>query len=184
MADLLFDPARSTVRVRTYAEGFFSKLAHDVEFLCEGVSGRASGVTEEDVAGGSASLEFPIGRIAIAGVLDGDRVDTAKLSGWERSEIVAKMQRDVFRATSAAVLRVAVAMEGSRAKLRVEPPVGGPVEIITTPTIQRDGAGVRAKGRAELSLSKLGSAVVRGPMNAFRMKDVVEIHFDVGFYPA
>jgi len=43
------------------------------------------------------------------------------------------------------------------------------------------GSAARVRGDLVVSLSALGSSTVKGPMNAFRVKDAVEISFDVVF---
>jgi hypothetical protein len=37
----------------------------------------------------------------------------------------------------------------------------------------------RVSGRLELSIAGLGGGTVKGPMNAFRVKDTVEVLFDL-----
>jgi hypothetical protein len=50
-------------------------------------------------------------------------------------------------------------------------------------SLHPDGNGVRAAGKLEVSLYAIGSDVVKGPMNAFRVKDRVLVTFDVVFAP-
>ena len=178
MTDLLFDPNSSRVRIRTFAEGLFARLAHDLELACKDLSGRAR-------LGGSATLEVPIGRIEVAGVLQGDRVDERTLSASDRDDILGKMRKDVFQSGASASVRVEVTVDGGSAKIRIVPPNGRAVERTTRPKITEEADGkVRVSGTIDLSLAAIGSATVKGPMNAFRVKDRVEILFDVVFAPA
>lgn len=175
MARSQLDPAKTKIRVRTFAEGLFSRLAHDLELDCAGVRGeleRASGAA-------TATLEVPLDRITVAGTLKSGRVDPAGLSPSDRADVLSKMRKDVFHATDG-VVRVEARLDAStsRARLRVIPPKGPSVETTVSITVT-DGA--IASGQVELSLSALGSDVVRGPMNAFRIKDVVEVRFEVAF---
>jgi hypothetical protein len=51
------------------------------------------------------------------------------------------------------------------------------------PEKQNDGS-MRVEGKLDISLNAFGSDPVKGPMNAFRVKDIVEVHFDLVFQPA
>jgi hypothetical protein len=94
------------------------------------------------------------------------------------------MQKDVFhtRPGGNAVVRVEGSLDAGKATIRVVPPHGLTVERSTAVRVEPAGAnGQRASGKVELSLSALGSDVVKGPMNAFRVKDDVEVMFDIVF---
>src|SRR4051812_2024020 len=91
---LVLDPAKSRVRLHTFAEGLFSRLAHDLELECHGIEG--TGERRGD-GSGSASIRLPIGRIEVAGALKGGRVDSHALSPSDREEILRKMRKDVFQ---------------------------------------------------------------------------------------
>jgi hypothetical protein len=106
------------------------------------------------------------------------------LTPQERKEAAAKMQQDVFHAGPDAVVRVEAHLEGSAARVRVAPPNGKAVEVVVRPDVRVEGESVRAIGSFEISLAALGSDVVKGPMNAFRVKDKVKVLFDVVFAPA
>ena len=60
MADLLLDPAKSRVRIRTFAEGLFAKLAHDIELECKKLEGRASR-NDDSLTMGTATVDVPVG---------------------------------------------------------------------------------------------------------------------------
>lgn len=184
VTDLVLDPARSRVRLQTFAEGLLARLAHDLELACGDLSGTASRADGGSTTTGTASIEAPIRAIAIAGVLGKDgRVDERGLSTSEKSDAATKMRHDVFHAGHDGVVRVEVELEGTSARVRVAPPRGKAVEVIVRPEVRAEGDALRATGTFDLSLSALGSDVVKGPMNAFRVKDKVKVLFDVLFAP-
>ena len=191
MTDLVLDAARSRVRLQTFAEGLLARLAHDLELACTNLSGtasragKASASASASASTGTASIEAPLRGIIVAGVLCKDgRVDERSLSASEKSDAVIKMQHDVFHAHHDGVVRVEVQLDGSSARLCVAPPNGKSVEVVVRPELSAEGEGLRATGSFEISLAALGSDVVKGPMNAFRVKDKVKVLFDVVFAPA
>lgn len=179
MADLHLVVDASRVRIRTFAEGLFARLAHDLELVA-----KPSGTATRAERGGTATLEFPLHAIEVAGVLGKDgRIDASAMSASDRRDCLAKMHADVFRANASAVVRVEVHVEGTSARVRIVPPNGKSVEKTTTVTIREGEDRVVVTGTVRLSLSALGSATVKGPMNAFRVKDEIEVLFDGTFAP-
>src|SRR4051812_42846316 len=83
---LVLDPQASTVVIRTYAEGLFARLAHDLELACTRLDG-----TSDD--GRRARIEVSVGSIEVRGILGG-----GTLSPSEESDCLAKMRREVFHA--------------------------------------------------------------------------------------
>lgn len=188
MTKLVLDAARSRLRIRTFAEGMFARLAHDLELTCGGLSGAAErGVAparDPREANGTAKLDVPIARIEVSGTVKDGRLDPRGLSASDREDVLAKMQRDVFHARDAgAVVRVEATLEGGEMRVKVLPPNGRALERSASVRLAPEGDGIRASGTLELSLAGLGSDVVKGPMNAFRVKDRVEVDFEVVFAP-
>ena len=185
VTDLVLDPARSRVRIHTYAEGLFARLAHDLELTCGGLSGRATAATGGRTDAGSATIEAPLRGLAVAGVVGRDgRVDDRGLNPTERRDCIAKMYTDVFHARPDAMVLVQVQRDGASARVRIVPPNGKAVEVVIRPEVVPDGGDLRASGSFEVSLMAIGSDVVKGPMGAFRVKDLVKVSFDVVFAPA
>lgn len=183
MPDLVLDTAKSRVRLQTFAEGLLARLAHDLELSCGALTGT---VTHDGASApkGDASLTAPVRAIAISGVLGKDgRVDERGLSPSEKADAAAKMQHDVFHASGDAVVKIEAHLDGPSARVRVVPPNGKSVEVIVRPDVRAEGDTLHATGTFELSLSALGSDVVKGPMGAFRVKDKVKVLFDVVFAP-
>ena len=181
MSDLLLDTARSRVLIHTFAEGLFARLAHDLELACGGLTGTATRTAE---GAGTARVEVTLRAIAVSGVIGTDgRLDERALSPSDRREIATKVQQDVFRAGPDAVVRVEATLEGPRARVRFSPPNGKGVEVVVEPELTSDGAELRARGGFEISLTSIGSSVIKAPMGAFRVKDHVRVTFDVVFVP-
>jgi hypothetical protein len=183
VTELLLDPAKSRVRIRTFAEGLFAKLAHDLELTCGKLEGRASR-NDDSLTIGTATVDVPVGGIEVAGVLKGDTVDERGLSPSDRTDCLEKMRKDVFQCGPSGTVRVHVVLDGGSARVKIVPPNGRSIERTARPTVTDDGEGrVRVKGAVDVSLASIGSATVKGPMNAFRVKDRVEILFDIVFAP-
>lgn len=183
MSKLTVAPDKSQIRIRTFAEGLFSRLAHDLELVCRGIEGTAERPSAET---GSASLEVPIAKIDVAGTLKSGRVDPAGLSPSDRDDVLRKMRRDVFHTSDGSgSVRVEATVEAGKARVRVVPPNGRAVERSVSVRMEPAAdSAARVSGSFELSLDALGSDVVKGPMNAFRVKDTVEVLFDVAFVDA
>jgi hypothetical protein len=185
VTDLVLDPARSRVRIHTFAEGLFARLAHDLELACGDLSGHATHAAGGRTDAGSASIEAPLRGFAVAGVVGRDgRVDERGLNPSERRDCIAKMYTDVFHARPDAMVLVQLQLDGASARVRVVPPNGKAVEMVIAPEVVADGGGFRASGAFEISLMAIGSDVVKGPLGAFRVKDLVRVSFDVVFAPA
>ena len=179
MTDLALDPAASGVRIHTFAEGLFARLAHDLELVCGSLSGSASRATK------SAVIEAPLAAIEVVGVLRDGRVDDRALSAGERRDIVEKMRREVFHVRPEALADARVRVEATPEALRLLLPSGAaiaiPLALAARPELRDEGATLCASGSFEVSLSAIGSDVVKGPMNAFRVKDRVVVVYDVVF---
>jgi hypothetical protein len=179
---LLLDPARSAVRIQTFAEGMLARLAHDLELGCEDLSGHA----EPAASGWVARVRAPIDRIIVRGFLKNGRLEP-EVKASDKDDILRKMRKEVFHQTSATdAVEVAVEIAdvspgGERPlKVRLVPPRGRAVErTVSARILEAD----RASGSLRLSLSELGSDPVKGPMNAFRVKDEVVVRFDLVFAP-
>lgn len=180
---LVLDSEKSLVRVRTFAEGFLAKLAHDLELVCRDLRGDAERSSEQR---GSARVEVAVSGIEIGGILKNGYVDANGLSGFERSEAISKMRKDVFQANaSSAIVRASATAEGTTARYAFAFPNGREVSRDGAFTIvEESDAMLRVSGSVSLSLQAIGSATVKGPMNAFRVKDAIEVLFELMFTPA
>ena len=181
MTDLVLDASKSLVRIHTFAEGLLARLAHDLEL----VAGDLSGTATSEGAAGTASIEAPLRGLTVGGIVAKDgHIDERGLSANERKDCIAKMHHDVFHATPDEAVRLEVKLDGDSARVRVVPPHGRAVETVVRAVVKAEGEALRATGSFEISLAAIGSDVVKGPMNAFRVKDKVKVTFDVVFGPA
>jgi hypothetical protein len=151
-----------TVRILTFAEGLFSRLAHDLEL---GVDLSDAAITDAE-----ATLRVPLADIVVRGVRKDGRVDPSVLSASDQRDILAKMKKDVFHVADGVIEVVA-----TRTTVTVKPPRG---PAVSRP-LRLDFDGEGAKGSFDLSLAALGSDPVKGPMNAFRVKDRVAVELEV-----
>ncbi len=178
MTDLVLDDRESRIRIHTYAEGLFARLAHDLELVCGAVSGVASKEAR------AATIEASVAGIEVAGVLKDGHVDDRTLSAGEKRDILDKMRREVFHAGADARVRIeATLADGGAARVRIVMPNGRAVEATSRPDVRDQDGVVRASGSLDLSLAAIGSDVVKGPMNAFRVKDRVVVQYDVVLRP-
>jgi len=181
VTELVLDAARSRVRIQTFAEGLLARLAHNLELHC----GELSGAASHEGKTGTASIEAPLRGITVAGVLGKDgRTDDRGLSPAERRDAIAKMQHDVFHSGAEGIVRVEAHLDGDAARVRIVPPNDRSVETVIRPDVRTEGDKVRATGTFEISLAAIGSDVVKGPMNAFRVKDKVKVIFELVFAAA
>jgi hypothetical protein len=171
VTDLALDAQTSSIRIHTFAEGLFARLAHDLELVCGSLRGSASREAQ------TATIEVPLSGIEVSGVLKNGRLDEGALSAGDRRDILDKMRREVFHASADAVVKIEAKLDGGDVRARLELPSGRTIETKTRATLNED----RVSGSIEISLSAIGSDVVKGPMNAFRVKDVVVVRFDVAF---
>lgn len=175
---LVLDESQSSIRIRTFAEGVFARLAHDLELRCGALS--ASGILDRDAGKGSCIVEVRLGAIEVTGVLANGTVDPRALSTSDRRDILEKMRREVFHASADAIVRVAGSRDPSP-EISVTFPSGRTVKVNPRARVEHDDTSVRVEGQCELSLRALGSDNVKGPMGAFRVKDRVEVLFDLRF---
>lgn len=178
----VLDASRSRVRIYTFAEGLLARLAHDLELVSSHLSGVASSTTSDGTTIGTASVEAPLDAVTIAGALGADgRIDPGALSASDQRDALSKMKHDVFHTGAGAVIRIDAQYDGASARIRLTTPNGTSFTATAHPAVQAMGDAVHAKGTFEVSLSALGSHVVKGPMGAFRVKDRVKVAFEVVF---
>ena len=181
MRSYRLDSELSHITVHTYAEGMLARLAHDLELRWEALRGTAQGDPER--LEGSAELELPLKALTVTGILAKGQVDPGRLSERERGQIAEKMHEDVFHVASGAKpsVRVRAVLEGTHAAVRITMPGGTTLDARMPLAVANTPEGARVTGTLALSLSRLGASVIKGPMNAFRVKDSVEVHVALVF---
>ena len=171
------DPSRSSLRVFTYAEGLFARLAHDLELGIHEVEVRV------DFEGGNPRVvaHVPLASLRVEGVVKHGALRTDVLSEKDHHEILAKMRGDVFDGASPSDrLTLEASVSGSRVEGSLVLPSGKRValgfSLEATPGVD---AVAHVKGAFDLSLKQVAGADVKGPLGAFRISDRVHVSLDV-----
>jgi hypothetical protein len=163
------DPSRSRIAIHTFAEGFLSALAHDLELEARDLEGDATGTT--------CSLEIATASLGVVGVVKRGKVDRAVLSAGDRDTIERQIRQEVLRSATVTARGV---QDGRRAKIDVA--VGtGRATFECDVTATTSAAEATARGEVDVSLRALGIAPVKGPMGAFRVSDRVRVTFELVF---
>ena len=183
MTRLEFVAADSRLAIETRAKGLLAKLAHDLSIKAGDLVCTAS------IEGDALEMELRarVRGLVVEGVLRGKDIDRGTLSASDRSDIQRKIAADVLKANEVvATVRcsapgnvlepgrhdvsatVAVALGSARAETRTR----ASVEV---------GDRIHASGRAAIKLSSLRIEPVKGPLNAFRVDDEVEVVYDLVF---
>jgi hypothetical protein len=174
---LIVDPGVSKLIIRTRAAGMLARLAHDLEIEAASLRGQATR-QGEDLSG---ELFVSVASLRVVGALRVDRVDPTILSAGDRAEIERRLREEVLG--RAADVRVrGQRRAGDRAELTVELP-SGRADVSAAVQVSAEGERVRVEGRVELSLKRLGVAEIKGPLGAFRVRDDVEVRFDLTLRP-
>jgi hypothetical protein len=167
MAASLALDARSTIEVRTFAEGMLSSVAHNLCLRCEGVE--VTGRLDPEI---EATLLFPVERIRVFGTIRNGVVDESAPTGIERREIERRIREDVFPDTR----QIEVAVTPTEATVRWS---GGRVTLPLRLSVLTLEGRPRCHGSCSLSLRALGVKPIVGPLRAFRVRDLVEIHWEL-----
>jgi hypothetical protein len=164
------DLAASRLLIHTSATGLLARFAHDLEI--EG--SRIELDAQVDGKRWKATLRAPVAGLRVVGVRKGEQVRKDVLSQSDKDEIHRRLREQVF-----------VGLDAVRVEARGDAPEQGEATVILARGRQTvrlalrveagAGAGTTLSGRCTLSLSKLGVPEVKGPLNAFRVFDDVEI---------
>lgn len=175
MQKLTVDPTSHRLRIRTYAEGMFSALAHDLELEARevGVEASVDGDTFE------LRLTVPVESIRVVGVLKRGVVDPSVLKAGDKADIEQKIRREILDAASVTV-EAAGSLPAGKAKRDVRVKLGAREATLSAEVgVEARDDRYEVRGRAEVALSRLGIKPVKGPLGAFRLKDVVEVLCDL-----
>lgn len=183
MTKLTLDSASSKLTIHTWAEGMLSALAHDLELTAGGLS--ASGSQDGDEF--DLELTVPVSSIRVRGTVKGGQVDESGLKPGDKADVEKKIQKDVLKVTSVVAKVRGKAAEGDtevRCDVNVE--VGkGRSSVPTRASVERKASGeVVAKGSAMVKLSELSIKPIKGPLGSFKLKDGVEVSYELILKPA
>lgn len=171
------DARNSKITIRTRASGMLARLAHDLEIAATDFRGLAT----RDDNGFSGEISVAIAGLRVTGQLHGDRVDSAGISNSDRHEIERKIREEVFSGAREITIRGRGAA-WTNAEITVEAPHGKMPVSASIQGTETDG-DIRVTGRTELSLSRLGVKEIKGPLGAFKVKDAVEVLFEITLRP-
>jgi hypothetical protein len=185
MTALSFDSTTSSVTVETKAVGMLAKLAHDLSIDARGVTATA----EESGGKISVVLRATVAELKVRGARKGGSIDESALSASDRAEIERKIQKEVL---AAAEVVTSLSCDASLAKVaedgRRTVPATGNVEVgraratvSSSVTLQVSSGRVVAEGKVVLNLPALGISPPKGPLGAFKLKDDVEVVFQLSF---
>jgi hypothetical protein len=166
----VLDAQRSRVRLRTYAKGLLSALAHDLE-----LEALPTGTIEPEGDVWKASLEVKADAIKVLGVLRRGRVHTDVLSANDVKEIERKIREEILAPSPSIAIEVRGTPQRPDATIRMSPPRTGGAKPKATIEVKADDEVIEAKVKGTLSMRALGLAEVKGPLGAFVIKDDVEI---------
>lgn len=171
-------PARSRLSIETHATGLLSKLAHDLSISAKTLTGSG----EEANGEVRFELEVPVAGLAVEGVLRAGSVDSGVLSASDRREIERKIREEVLPHASVSIVIVSAGAwpPPERVSMDVTVALGARRATIKThAVVSVEGESRGFRGRLPLSTPALGMKPVKGPLNAFRVNDVVEVVFDL-----
>jgi hypothetical protein len=169
--NLRLDPTKSTIAVRTVAEGLLARLAHDLEIVGREMVGEGS----DEPA--TATVRIPPACLRVLGVVRDGRVNEGVLGASDRADIERRM-RD---ALGGGEITVVARLVAGRATLEVQTDRGRQVVELTVQLDPPGPGALRVRGSCALSLRALGVPPVKGPAGAFRLADQVEVRFDASF---
>jgi len=171
----------SRLAIETTAKGMLAKLAHDLTILSRDFSCTAT-LTD---AGADVTVRVPVRGLHVDGVRKRGVVDRSVLSSSDKSDIERKIREEVLT-SSEVVVTASVAdvpSDGTRsASTSATVEVGGKkAKAKVSATITALPDGIKASGRATVSLDSLAIPPVKGPLGAFRVDDAIEVVFDLAF---
>ncbi|WP_437680626.1 hypothetical protein [Sorangium sp. So ce131] len=179
MNELLLDPGASRLIVRTRAVGMLARLAHDLEITASDLRGRA----RLDGPSWTAEIAIDVRKLRVAGVVRGDRLDPDVLSAADRRDIEQRLQGEVLRGTDVVEVRASGATR-DRADVRVQVASGSAALSLPLTSRERGDGAVGVEGSCQVSLAALGVREVKGPLGAFKVRDGIEVLFDLTLRPA
>lgn len=176
-ATMIVDSSASKLAIRTRATGMLARLAHDLELEVSDVRGEVRR-SDDSFTG---QLIVPVDRIRVVGRLHGDRVDRGGISASDCGEIERKIRAEVFPGVKEIQVR-----GGGREWKQIDVTIDSGLGKTSVPMSIRGTEAdrqIRITGRTELSLAKLGVREIKGPLGAFRVKDAVEVLFEIILRP-
>lgn len=182
MPTLTADSGTSRLAVRTRAVGLLARLAHDLELRTTDLRLAATLEGRE----WTTLVTVPVSALRVAGTLTGDRLDPAGLVTRDLAEVERKVCDEVLRVREVMIAgRGTIDETGSRGSGELRVTVGsttGRTPVSFTAGALSEGA-YSVVGRCTLRLTELGIGPVKGPLGAFKLRDDVEVLFELTLRP-
>ena len=171
------DPSRSSLRVLTYAEGLFARLAHDLELRIHEADVHVSHETEKP----HVVAHVPLASLRVEGVIKNGVLRTDVLSEKDHQEILTKMRGDVFDGAGPSErLTLEATLDGTQVTGSLRLPSGKRVPLVfTVESMPSTELEAHVKGSFDLSVKQVAGAEIKGPLGAFRISDRVHVSIDV-----
>lgn len=167
----VLDRDRSKITVHTFAEGMLSAFAHDLDLSAR--------IDRGDVEGERITAYLPISSIAVTGMRRHGKGDTHPPSPKDKDDIQDRVRREVFKGVGGDIV-VAGHLDGRTATLEVRTAFGAD-KVTTTVDRRAESGRTIVRGACGLSLKALGTGKVSAPMGALRLRDRVDVEFEIAF---
>ncbi|MGZ3422279.1 MAG: hypothetical protein ACXVEE_30695 [Polyangiales bacterium] len=161
MTSYAVDPDRSTVTIRTRAKGLLSALAHDLELTAK----VARGTAKRDGDQWEGEIVVEAAAIKVVGAIKGGK--TSPLSKIEVDMCEKRIVSEVF----AGVHEIVVKARGTVADPKIDVTAKRTAPAKLKLTLEGDVI----HGRGTVSIQALGLPEVKAPLNAFTVRDDVDL---------
>jgi hypothetical protein len=164
------DPARSRVLIRTRAKGFLSALAHDLELAATVLRGTAT----RDGEHWQGEVVVEPSSIKVVGSIKSGKV--SPMSKIEVDLCEKRIVGEVFEG----VREVVVKARGTLSS----PTIEVTAKRTTPAKLKVSHSGDVIEGRGTVSIQALGLPEVKAPLNAFTVRDDVDLEVSLALVPA
>ncbi len=164
------DASKTRVRIFTFAEGMFSRLAHDLEIDAPIAS--ATGALD-DAGDGHLEVTVRAGSLHVVGFVKKGVTDPNGPSASDRSDILERTL-EAMNASEGTTIHARGDKKGEKITVELQVPTG--VARAEASTREEPGAGGKVLvTRLRYSMPSLGMKPVKGPLGAFKLSDRIEI---------
>jgi hypothetical protein len=169
VASYTVDPERSSITLKTRAKGLLSALAHDLELRATIARGTATREGDE----WTGELFVAPSSIKVIGAIKSGK--TSPLSKIEVDLCEKRIVSEVF----AGVAEIAVKARGTLA----DPKIEITAKRTTSAKMKVTMRGEVLEGRGVVSIQALGLPEVKAPLNAFTVRDEVDLEASLTLTP-
>lgn len=171
-------PQNGTIVVRTYREGMAKRVGHDLALEVTSWSATAA-VNREDPASSDVQARLDLRSLSVREATGGVK----PLSGGDHKEIAKNVEKTLNLSTYPEVTfssHSVAADGGQRLRLNGNLTLAGSTKPVSVDlNIERQNGAERLTGTVQLTHSEFGLKPYSGLMGALKIKDAVEIDFDL-----